>query len=227
MSVLEKIKTVPFTSTQYVDEASPKQQIYVHHTASSPDPYGVVKWWETTPDKIATSFVIAGKPDSSGKWKDGDIIQCFGTGKWAWHLGLTAKHLKAGGPKAWNNKELNRQSIGIEICSWGQLTKTDAGFKNYVGRVVPADEVIEYPVAYRGYKYYQKYTSAQLASVKELLQYLCNKWNISSVYKGDRIFDICPDALQGTNGIYSHVSCRPDKNDCHPQPELIDVLKSL
>lgn len=227
MSVLEKIKTVPFTSTQYVDEASPKQQIYVHHTASSPDPYGVVKWWETTPDKIATSFVIAGKPDSSGKWKDGDIIQCFGTAKWAWHLGLTAKHLKAGGPKAWNNKELNRQSIGIEICSWGQLTKTDAGFKNYVGRIVPDGEVAELATPWRGFKYYQKYTQAQLDNVGELLQFLGNKWNIPLTYKGARMFDVCADALQGAPGVWTHASVRPDKNDCFPQTELISMLSSL
>ena len=227
MSILEKIKTVPFAPSNFMDESSPKQQIFVHHTASSPNPFGVIDWWVSTPEKVATSFVIAGKADASGKWKDGDILQCFGTAKWAWHLGLTAKHLSAGGPKAWTNKEMNRQSIGIEICNWGGLTKTDAGFKSYAGRIVPADEVIEYPTPYKGYKYYQKYTPAQLASVKELLQFLATKWNIPTTYKGDRIFNVCADALQGTPGIWTHTSVRPDKSDCHPQPELIAMLSSL
>lgn len=227
MSVLEKIKMVPFATSQYMDESSPKTQIFVHHTASSPNPFGVVDWWITTPEKVATSFVIGGKPDKSGKWQDGEILQCFSSAKWAWHLGLKASHLKAGGSKASTNTTLNREAIGIEICNWGGLTKTADGFKTYVGSKVPDDEVIEYPTPYRGYKYYQKYTPAQIQNVKELLQFLCDKWNIPSAYKGDRMFNICAEALQGEPGIWTHTSVRPDKSDCHPQPELIAMLKSL
>lgn len=227
MSILEKIKTVPFSSTQYIDESVPKNQIYIHHTASSPDPYGVIKWWESTPETVATAFIVGGREDKSGRWKDGDLIQVFGSGKWAWHLGLKASHLKAGGPKAKTNKELNRQSIGVEVCAWGGLTKTNNGFKTYAGNIITDSEVIEYPNVFRGYKYYQKYTTAQIDILGELLLFLCNKWSINKTYIGDRMFDICPDALQGNNAIYSHVSVRPDKSDMHPQPELISMLKSL
>jgi len=225
MSVIEKIKTVPFATTNYINESSPKRQIYIHHTASSPNPFGVIKWWESTPETVATSFVIGGTTGPS--WKDGDIVQAFGSAKWGWHLGLAAKHLKAGGATAWSNKELNRQSIGIEICNWGYLTKTSKGFKNYAGGIVPDAEVVELEVPYKGYKYYQKYTPAQLDNTAELLRYLCAKWNIPSAFKGSRIFDICPDALQGAPGIWTHTSVRPDKFDCFPQKELISMLSSL
>jgi len=34
-------------------------------------------------------------------------------------------------------------------------------------------------------------------------------------------------ALDGKAGIWTHVSYRYDKSDCHPQPELINMLKTL
>lgn len=227
MSVLDKIKMVPLAIDQYVREEVNKTQIVVHHTASSPDPYGVLKWWNSTPDKIAVSFVIGGVPPANGSWKDGDILQCFGSNFWAWHLGLTEKHLQAGGPNAKTNKYLNSTAIGIEICNWGQLTKTDRGYVNYVGTVVPDYQVVELATPFRGFKYYQKYTQAQLDNTGELIQFLGKKWNIPVTYKGDSLFNVSPAALQGESGVWSHVSYRPDKNDCFPQTELITMLKSL
>ena len=98
---------------------------------------------------------------------------------------------------------------------------------SYVGTVVADDEVQEYTAPFRGYTYYQKYTQAQIDNVGELLSFLTTKWNIPKEYKGDQIFDIDVRALRGEPGIYTHVSVRPDKNDCHPQPELISMLKSI
>jgi hypothetical protein len=34
-------------------------------------------------------------------------------------------------------------------------------------------------------------------------------------------------AIRGNKGIFTHVSYRKDKSDCHPQKELVDVLKSI
>jgi len=34
-------------------------------------------------------------------------------------------------------------------------------------------------------------------------------------------------ALEGTPGIWTHVSFRPDKSDCHPQLSLIKLLKEF
>jgi len=226
-NVLDKITTVPFPTNQYINEDSTKTQIYIHHTASSPDPFSVVKWWESNTERIATSFVIAGHPGTNTKWKDGDIIQVFGSKKWAWHLGLKPEHLRRGGPRAKSNTELNKCSIGIEICNWGQLRQTDKGFLNYAGGRVPDDQVVELATPYKGFRFYQKYTQAQLDNTRDLIKFLGDRWNIPVAYKGDRIFDICPEALQGERGVWSHTSVRPDKFDCFPQPELIQMLRSL
>jgi N-acetyl-anhydromuramyl-L-alanine amidase AmpD len=217
MSILEKIKMASIPETQYIKTETVKKQIYVHHTASSPDPYSVVNWWTSNSEKIATSFVIAGYAGPTAKWKDGDIIQTFSSKFWAWHLGLKASHLAKGGSLAKTNQYLNSTSIGIEICNWGQLEPSAQGYKTYTGRVVPDTEVVELPTPFRGYKYYQKYTQAQLDNTAELIRFLGERWSIPIAYKGDRIFDVCVDALQGAEGVWTHASVRPDKNDCHPQ----------
>jgi hypothetical protein len=225
MNILEKIIFKPLPETQYLREPSSKNQIYLHHTASSPNPYGVLEDWALTPPRIGTAFIIGGKPDRRNLWKDGDIVQAFSSKFWAWHLGLTNNHLRAGGPRAKTNTELNKNSIGIEICNWGQLTLRNGKFINYVGREVNESEVIE--LSYRGHRYFQRYTEAQIEATYHLLKYLGQTWNIPLKYKGDRIFNICPEALQGESGVWTHTSVRPDKVDCFPQPELIQMLNSL
>lgn len=227
MTIIQKIKLVPFAPQNFIDETSTKKQIYIHHTASSPNPYGVVKWWETTPERVATALIVGGFPGPSPQWKEGDILQLFNTSKWAWHLGLKASHLAKGGSKAKSNTALNKESIGIELCNWGQLNSTKDGFKNYAGGKVPDWEVCELSTPYRGYKYYQKYTPVQLQNTFDLLRFLCDKWKIPVNYKGDRMFDICPEAIQGEPGVWTHTSVRPDKFDCFPQPELISMLGAL
>jgi N-acetyl-anhydromuramyl-L-alanine amidase AmpD len=226
--VIQKIKMVPFPTDQYMKVDTRKTQIYVHHTASSPNPYGVVDWWKTTPERVSTSFVIAGKPSATEtRWKDGDIIQLFSSANWGWHLGLTKAHLSRGGRTSRTSTQLNSESIGIEICNWGQLRKTDKGFINYAGGRVADADVCELTTPFKGFKYYQKYTTAQLDNTAELITFLGKRWNIPVQYQGDRIFDICPDALQGKSGVWTHNSVRPDKFDVFPQPEIIQMLKSL
>lgn len=227
MSILNKIILNPLTPDQYYTEKTQKKQIYIHHTAGNPDPFSVRKWWLTTPEKVGTSFIIGGKPTKATNWKDGDIHQSFSSDYWAHHLGLTAAHVQIGKPGNKTNLELNKFSIGIELCNWGYLTKTAKGFITYTGVVVPNEEVVTYTTPFKGYTYYHKYTDAQLQNLKELLQFLCNKWNIPTTYYGKEIFDVNVRALRGESGIWTHVSVRPDKFDCHPQLELIDILENL
>jgi hypothetical protein len=41
------------------------------------------------------------------------------------------------------------------------------------------------------------------------------------------MWEVNKDAMSGKAGVWAHVSCRKDKVDVFPQPELIDMLKSL
>lgn len=221
---LNKIKQYPLPAEQYYAESNVKKQIYLHHTAGGPNPYAVIDGWNADAIRIGTSMLIAGKPSKNSKFVDGEMIQAFPSKNWAYHLGLkqevfTKYHILY--------QPLDRFSIGIEVCNWGQLTKTERGWETYVGTTVADNEVVEYPMPVRGFFHYHKYTNAQIDSLKDLIVYFGEKYEIPVKYIGDSIFDINLDALRGDAGVFTHVSVRSDKNDMHPQPELIEMLKSL
>ena len=191
---------------QYFKEKQFKNQIVIHHTAGASNAVNVIHGWNFNPEKVATAFVIDGK---------GEIFKAFESEFWAYHIGL----------KTGNNLSLNKASIGIEICNWGQLILKEGKYYNYVNQVVLDNEVVKIP-KFRGFEFYHKYNDAQLNSLGFLLNQLCEKHSISNAYNED-MFDISANALKGVNGIYTHVSYRTDKNDCSPQPNLINLLKTL
>jgi hypothetical protein len=123
-------------------------------------------------------------------------------------------------------KSLDKISIGIEVCNWGQLTLKDGKFYNYVNREVPANEVCELAKPHRGFKYYHNYSDAQIESVKELLLLWKDKFGIPLTYNED-IWDVTPRALRGEKGVFTHNSVRLDKVDMYPHPKLVEMLKSL
>ena len=219
-----KIIQFPFGSTQYLKEEHKKNMIFIHHTAGGASAINTAMGWNSNDDKIATSYIIGGSVKKSTTEKDGDIVECFDSKYWAYHLGLKKEVFTE---KKVPYQSLDKISIGIEICCWGQVTKqADGTFKNYVNGLVPKEEVTELATAYKGYKYYHSYTDAQIASTKELVLFLCDKYKISKVYNED-IFGITKRALMGENGIYTHNSVRKDKVDIYPCPRMIAMLKSL
>jgi hypothetical protein len=220
---LTKIVQYPFPESQYIKEETKKKQIYLHHTAGNASGVGVYDYWKGTSERVATAVTIAGK-SKNGSWVDGQIVQGFSSKFWAYHLGLKNSVFKnAGLPYI----SLDKISIGIEICNWGQLTKTARGFETYVKTIVPDDEVLELETPFKGYKYFHNYTDAQIESVKNLLIYWKGIWNIPIAYKGDEIFKIDRRALTGEPGVYTHNSVRTDKVDIYPHPKMIQMLKSL
>ena len=224
--ILRQIKLIQLPNDQYFREETEKHQIYLHHTAGNANAAGVIEDWARTEIRIATSFIIAGQPPHNKlMWKDGQLYQCFSSKYWGYHLGLKATKLP---PKSLTPMALQRGSIGIEICNWGWLTKrVDGKFINYVGGILSPDEVIDLGYDYRGYRYWHKYTDAQIATTKLLLQYLCEYWDIPTEYKGLEMFDLDDRAFRGESGIFAHCSVRPDKWDISPQPKLIEMLESL
>jgi N-acetyl-anhydromuramyl-L-alanine amidase AmpD len=208
------MKTTPIAFNSYYKEVTKKVQIYLHHTAGGPNAKTVFQGWEANPERIATCVVI----DASG-----EIVQGYGSEYWAYHLGLKNDIFKA---NALPYVNLDKCSIGIEICCWGQLTKKGAKYYNYVGGEVDVDEVVELSKPYKGFKYFHHYTDAQIESVKSLLLHWKDKYDIDITYHED-IWDISKRALSATNGVFTHNSVRKDKIDVYPNPKLIEMLKSL
>lgn len=210
---------------EYYNEITTKKVIVLHHTAGGASAINVISGsWEH--DKaanggklpVATSYVIGGKL-STDPTMDGKIFQAFDDKFWGHHLGCKTK----------NNLVLNKQSIGIEICNFGQLTKNkDGKFITYVGTEIQASDVYTLAKPFRGFSYYHEYTDKQVASVKELLISLSakHKINIKKVWSLAS-FELSQDALAGAAGIFCHVNYRLDKNDISPSPKMIAMLNSL
>jgi hypothetical protein len=202
---LEKIETIDFPKNQYCQDIYEKRQIVLHHTVGS-SVEGAISEWKKTADRVATCIIIdrAGIP-----W------QLFSSRYWAYHL-------KAG------NENLDKHSIAIELVNWGQLKPLQNGmFKNYYGKNIVTIAQY-YPQAFRGHNYFEKYTNAQIQTVGELILYWNKIYNIPLDYHED-MWDISSAALNGTPGIWTHVSYRPApaKSDLHPQPEMIEMIRSL
>jgi N-acetyl-anhydromuramyl-L-alanine amidase AmpD len=205
---LKQIVQYPLNKTQYFQEKYTKRQIVLHHTASSGKAKNVIAGWNKNSERVGVAFVID---------REGIIHQAFSSAHWAHHIGT----------QELNNTLLNKQSIGIELCNWGALKLFKSKFYNYLNQEIPLDEVYEYEEPFRGSFYYQKYTNEQLVSLKNLIQYLCKTYKIPIDYKSE-MWDISrSSALNGSPGIYTHVSYRKDKSDCHPQLELIKLLNDL
>lgn len=212
-----------FPESQYVREEHPKTQIYIHHTAGNANPFNVFRDWESNSERIATCVVIGGKPGTSREFTDGQIVQGFSSRFWAFHLGLReATFQRFNLPY----RSLDKISIGIEICNWGQLTQRNGKFFNYVNREVPESDVIELDNPHRGFKFYHNYTDAQIESTRQLLLLWKERYNIHLQYNED-IWDVTPRALRGESGVFTHNSVRFDKVDVYPHPKLIQMLKSL
>ena len=192
---------------QYFNEKWDKKQIVLHHTVSGPKAESVMQYWNSTKERVGTAFIIDGY---------GKIHQCFSSAHWAHHLGT---HYP-------NNTLLNKQSIAIEICNWGALKRKGNRFFSAFNKEVPASEVVDYNNNYRGSRYFHRYKQEQIIALEQLLIYLCDRYHIPKTYQAS-MWDICSNAIHGEPGIFTHISYRADKSDCHPQLELIQTLKAL
>jgi len=225
------IKNLSFSQDQYFNKIYEKNQIVIHHTVSPSSKYttsdgilGDVNYWGSNAERVATCSIIG---------SDGCAYKLFDSNLWAHHLGITtATFNKFGLPNI--NEELNKHSIGIELDSFGPLYydskskvfKPAAPYLKNSGYTIKEENVIHYPNKYRGFEFYEKYTEEQINTLKILLQDWCKKYDIPLKYNSD-MWDISQDALTGVDGIWTHSSYRFDKQDCHPDPSLIKMLKSL
>ena len=212
------IQQVQFPENQYIKEVHPKKQIYLHHTAGGPDGVKTFSHWANNKERIATCVTISG-PGAV----DGQIVQGFSSQHWAFHLGLKESTFQRFGVPY---QSLDRISIGIEVCNWGHLTKKGNKFFTYVNRELPADQVIELEIPFKGQRFFHNYSDAQIESVHKLLLFWKEKYGIPLTYK-ENIWDISKEALAGVPGVYTHNSVRTDKVDVYPHPKLIQMLKSL
>lgn len=218
---------------EYYEEVFEKNVFYLHHTAGGHRADWVIHGWDTddnvdstgkkSPRSVATSYVIGGLStrDKNDTAFDGKVYRCFDDKYWAHHLGTSFR----------NNKTLNRNSVAVEICNYGPLTKGgDGKFYTYVNSVVPNDMVVELDKPFRGYKYYHKYTDKQIAATKELILFVKQKHpkiELRTPLLTVDGFELHEGAKAGVSGIFSHSNVRNDKYDMYPDLRLINMLKEV
>lgn len=201
--------------TNYLRASHKKSQIYLHHTAGGADGQRQFEFWQADSVPVATCVCVS---------RDGTIDQGFGSEYWAYHLGLGQHHF-AGNKLPY--KQLDKGSIGVEICNWGWLTKKGDKYYTYVNSVVPAERVIELEEPYKGHKYFEAYTEEQIESVVALLEHWHKRYGIPITYDHGNMWGVSKAALSGEPGLYTHNSVRADKTDIYPHPGLIEALKKL
>jgi peptidoglycan hydrolase-like protein with peptidoglycan-binding domain len=193
--------------TQYLKQSTPKDKIFIHFTAGGPNAGNVIKYWDSDEPRVATAFVIGGET--------GQIYECFSPDFWSFHLGIKG-----------TNGALDKSSIGIEICAWGPLTKKGDEFYTYVNTKVPADQVYELDVPFRGFKYFHKVSDEQFKQLELLVDFLINKYDVPVQKSFDTSwFEFNQELInKKTPGIWTHTNVRKDKSDMYPDQRLIDML---
>lgn len=220
--ILANAKLRNLTPKQFVAVRYPKTQIVLHHTAGQDNAAGVVDYWNSTSERVATPYIIE---------RNGKITQCFDDEFYAYALYVGFKGNKVSPELKRNDEILNRSNIGIELTNPGGLSKSEQGFVPWFPVKTPFSQSEVFELDFREFKYWLPYTSPQLATLSNLLTTLLEKHTLikEAFLKQDveAIFDINIDALKGKPGIYTHVCYRTDKSDLFPHPEVINMLKTL
>lgn len=228
-------------TNEYFSSSEQKQWIFLHHTAGWNNPYKLIDQWASdNRGRIATEYVIGGQNIRNNNDDfDGVVVKAMPDDAYAWHLGI-------------GNTEMHRNSIGIEICSFGYLTKggyftqvegvrkwikrDESKFYTYVGTEAHPDQVVKLDAPFRGYEFWHKYSEKQLSALKELLIHLSQKHNIN--FKAGLpvlIQQVGVSAFDNVNrqkcieekGVWSHTNVSGVKTDVFPQKELLELLLSF
>lgn len=204
-------------------KAGPLQMeyLFLHHTAGWNNPYKVVDGWERDSHTIATEFVMGGQSiKGNNDDYDGEVVQAFPAGAYAWHLGKNGSH------------HMHMHSVGIEVCNFGYLKSG----KTYVGTKADASQIATLDKPFRKHKTWHKYSDTQISNLKKLILHIADRDNIDvkkglvqEVRKnGAKAFEFNQKAFEGkVKGMWTHTNTRKDKFDIFPQQELLDMLLTL
>jgi N-acetyl-anhydromuramyl-L-alanine amidase AmpD len=197
------------------------RQIVLHHTQGG-TAEGAIEWWKQNTDKVGTNYIIE---------KDGIIIRTIPESSWAYGLGISSSSNNVADvfKTVKYSKNIEMMGISIELVSCGELILKDGKYFFEGGnRFISKNDVVKLTSEHRNCLYFDKYTDAQIESLKWLILRLSKMYNIPFRKDYSNIFDVNREALQGHRGIYTHVCYRSsDKTDLFPQPNLVTMLNSL
>ena len=197
------------------------EYLFLHHTAGWHNPYKCIEYWDRDNGTIATEWVMGG-PSVKGNNEvyDGELVQCFPQGNYAWHLGKNG------------SQHMHVHSVGIEICNFGYVVDG----KTYAGTNVADSQIVTLKEEFRGHKTWHRYSDKQIEQLEKWMKFIGERDGIDIraglpsliKEKGAAAFDFNEDAYYGkVKGTWTHTNTRKDKFDLFPQQELMDMLVSL
>lgn len=245
-------KFIYFPEDQYVRTETSKIQIVLHHTVSGgkEDVSSDVKWWRDKGERVATPFIVSrtgniyqlfntdywayhlGLSTANNK-KLNQISIGIEIDSWGGLINGT----RPDGVTGWFPTIMDRDG--------DKQTAEPKDNEEPIKNVQLYNENNGYPNGFRGFKAFEKYTNAQINAVKDIilslqekfnnidLRYKTDMWDITYDSNGlpsgseDGAWGVSENALNGNSGVWTHVSYRTDKSDCHPQPELVEMLRNL
>lgn len=207
--------------------------LFIHHTAGWNNPYNTINSWNRdSRGRVATQYVIGGTSIKKGKYDDdkhnGTVVECFPNNYLGWHTG-----------KVGNFKKVSKLSVGIEICNFGYAIKKRDKFYNYVNVEIPKEMVCDLGYKFRGHQYWHKYTDEQIENLRLLILHIKKTYPKINLENGlprllkegvhpKDAFEYNENCNYGRElGVWTHTNIRKDKFDCHPQSELVEMLKNL
>lgn len=197
------------------------EYLFLHHTAGWHNPYKCVEYWDMDNGTIATEWVMGGPSVKGNDEKyDGELLQCFPEGNYAWHLGKNG------------SQHMHVHSVGIEICNFGYVVNG----KTYAGTQVADSQIVTLKEEFRGHKTWHRYSDKQIEQLEKWMKFIGERDGIDIraglpaliKEKGAAAFEFNEDAYYGkVKGTWTHTNTRKDKFDLFPQQELLDMLVSL
>ena len=146
---------------------------------------------------MSTAYVVG---------RNGVVYQLFDPKYWSYHLGRGA----IGG-----NGINSKRSIAIELSNIGPLVRENGDLHSVYGTKYCSIEEEEFYVklesSFRKYTYFATFTEEQYKSLRELLAYLCSRFNIPhEILPENRRYRLFPskEEAQTFEGICSHVNYR-------------------
>jgi N-acetyl-anhydromuramyl-L-alanine amidase AmpD len=257
LSTEPKYIFIYYSEKLYYPKATLKKQIVLHHTVSGDNVANDVHFWETevakTGDKVAVSFIVARRGEIFQLFSTDYWAYHLGISDTI----IKTNNLSGNANNILNEQSIGIEidSWGGLMSSggyWYPVTSNEdhlgVYYANTKQKPIPDKDVVQYnasngyPQGFHGFYAFEKYTDAQIETIRIIINAIRTKFPkipttyVNDLYKTDMwgTYDDAQKkwlpslpALQGNEGVWTHVSYRYDKSDCHPQPELIKMLKSL
>jgi N-acetyl-anhydromuramyl-L-alanine amidase AmpD len=192
-------RSLRLPDNEFFHDVVKKDLIVLHHTVGG-SAESTFDWWKTDPKRIGTAFLVE---------RDGTIFEVFPPEAWASHINRVVLGVQV--------RDMEKRSIGIEICSEGPLLERGGGnfycFDRVSERTRYEGKVYRHPEVWRDRQCFAAYTPRQIESVVELVGAL------SATFSIPLIKPTIPDTSNLASdyiGIAGHADFRPDKTDVHP-----------